>query len=353
MSSYNIYGGTPKKTLDLLDKLGGKACLYVYHKDYLEFKQEFVKTGAQIYEGDYGNNYIKHVFKLIKIIDSCQIQIVQTQFSMGEMLGFLIKLFRPNIKVICAFVGALPPTKTKQRILNFFYKKFDVFVYISNYVKINKEQQFSLLKHKQSIIIPNGTERRKNSGELVVSMKKYALLDIAGLVHYKNIKLLIETMNVLVNHRFNNNVHLYVAGDGPEKKELEALISKYNLKNKVSLLGYQKNVGGLLDSCDIFVHPCYVEGFGIVITEAMHASKPIIVSNAGALPELIEHNKTGLVVDPFDKVEWANAIEHIINNIDLANKMAKSAQKKAETKYTKEAFCNNYLKLYNTILNNA
>lgn len=353
LSSYNKFGGTPKKTLDLLNKLGDKASLYVYHKEYVEFKNEFVSSGANVYEGDYGSNYLKHLNKLLKIIDNDKIEIVQTQFSMGETLAYLIKLFRPKVKVVCAFVGALKPNYLKSKLLGVFYKKFDVFVYISKYVKNSKVNQFSILKRKKGVIILNGSEKRVDTGEPIIQMSKIALLDIAGLVDYKNVDVLIETMAILVNKRHLENINLYVAGDGPEKKNLENLIIDYKLEKKVFLLGYQKNVGGLLDSCDIFVHPCYVEGFGIVIVEAMQAAKPIIISNAGALPELIKHEETGLIVNPFKPQEWADAIERLVNNESIANKMAISAKEVAETQYTKEMFCNNYLKLYNSILKHA
>tara|TARA_B110000902_G_C14244903_1_gene563902 strand:+ start:842 stop:1921 length:1080 start_codon:yes stop_codon:yes gene_type:complete len=350
LSSYNKFGGTPKKTLDLLNEFGNNASLYVYSKTNIEFKEEFINSDANIYEGDYGSNYFKHLNRLIKIIDNDKIEIVQTQFSMGETLAFLIKLFRPKIKVVCAFVGPFKPTIIKSKLISFFYRKFDVFVYISEYVKSSKENQFSILKSKQSIIIPNGSEKRIDTGEPIEKMSKFSLLDIAGLVDWKNVKVLLDAMNILVNKKHLENIFLYVAGDGPEKQNLENLIIEYNLKNKVILLGYQKNIGRLLDTCDIFVHPAYAEGFGIVIPEAMHASKPIIVSNAGALPELIEHEKTGLIVDPFKPQEWADAIERLINDENFATKLALSAKAVAKTKYTKEMFCDNYLKLYNSIL---
>jgi len=105
MVSYNLYGGTPKKTLDLMKHFGEKSVLYVYQNGYEEFKPLFEATGGKVFEGFYGRNILKHLKRLIRIIDQENIDIIQTQFWMGETLGFFLKLFRPKVKVIIAFVG--------------------------------------------------------------------------------------------------------------------------------------------------------------------------------------------------------------------------------------------------------
>ncbi len=96
MSSYNVYGGTPKKTLDLLRHFGKDSVLYVYNNIFQEFKGLFELTGAKVFEGCYGWNLVKHLRELLLIIDEEGIDIVQTQFSLGEGLGILVKLFRPS-----------------------------------------------------------------------------------------------------------------------------------------------------------------------------------------------------------------------------------------------------------------
>ena len=350
MSSYNLYGGTPKKTLDLMKHFRSNSVLYIYHDSYSEFKHEFEATGASIYEGFYGRNVFKHVKHLLKIIDEEKIDIVQTQFSMGETFGYFLKKFRPNIKLVVAFVTPFKPTYFKSKLLPIFYKNVDVFVYITNYVKKAKENQFPVLKRKVGKMIFNGTERRIDNGEVTVSLKKNSLFDIAGLSDWKNIQILIEALHIIVNVKNRKDVYLYVAGDGPMRESLEKLIDSYQLKNHVFLLGYQSNVGKLLNDCDVFVHSAYAEGFGIVIPEAMLAKKPIIVSNAGALPELIMHEESGLIVDPFKAEEWSNAILRIIDDSVLSEKLALNAVKRAKQEFTKDVYVKNYETVYRELV---
>ena len=352
MSSYNILGGTPKKTLDLMKYFGSNSVLYVYEDSFSEYKANFRNTGSKIYEGFYNRNLIKHIRLLLKIVDHEGINIIQTQFFMGELLGYLIKLFRPDVKFIIAFVGPFKPNIIKSIFSKLFYRTVDSFVFISSYVKNEKIKQFPLIDNKNHQIIYNGTENRINKNEEFLEMKRYSLLDIAGLVKWKNIQILIEAFDILINKNKNYNYYLYIIGEGPFRSKLEKQIKTLSLTEHVFLIGYQTNVGGFLNSCDIFVHPSYAEGFGIVIPEAMFAEKPIIVSSSGAHPELIEHEKTGLIVDAQNAKHWVDAILRVINNPQFAQELAKKAKESACKKFTVDVFIKNYENLYYSLINN-
>lgn len=349
LPTYNIYGGTPKKTLDLMKHFKENSTLYVYQNEYQELKKEFEKTNANIYEGFFGKNLFKHIKLLLEIIDKHHIKIVQTQFFMGELLGYAIKIFRPEIKLIIAFVGAIPASPIKKKLSLNFYKKADVIVFISEYVKKERTKQFPILEKLNTFVIHNGTRLRIPTSDDIL-MKSNSILSVSGLVYYKNIDVLIDAMNIIVNEKKYQNVYFYVAGDGPEKNNLEKKILGYNLGNNVYLLGYQKNIGGLLKQSSIYVHSCYVEGFGIAVAEAMMAGKPIIVSDAGALPELIENEKTGLVIDPFDAKAWAEGIIKLIENKSIADQFGENAAKRAQIMFSIKRYIENYKSLYNALL---
>jgi len=350
ISTYSLYGGTPKKTLDLMNYFGAQSVLYVYNDSFKEFKKQFEASGGKVYEGFYNRNILKHLRALRQIIDLEGIEVVQTQFSMGEILGFLIKLFRPKVKLIVAFVGSSSPSKIKSIVVNQIYKSVDFFVFISKFVKKEKVIQFPILKIKPNKIIYNGTNPREVNNTEAIVMQHHSIFDIAGLIHLKNIQVLIAAFNILLNEKKRNDVFLYIAGDGPMRSELEVLIEQYKLDKHVFLLGYQENVGKFLNSCDLFVHPAYAEGFGIVVAEAMLSEKPIIVSNAGALPEIIEHNRSGLIVDPYNPEEWAEAINRLLENPDFSKQLARTAYKRANELFSHEVFCKEYEKLYQYLL---
>ena len=206
-----------------------------------------------------------------------------------------------------------------------------------------------ILKQIDSSVIHNGTLRREDSGDECIDMKSIALFDTAGLTEWKNIRVLVDAVYVLVNEYGQKNVFLYVAGDGPDRAYLESKIKELNLTNNIFLLGYQKNIWRLLKSCNIFVHPAYAEGFGVAIAEAMMEGKAIVVSDAGALPELIENEKSGLVISPFDARAWADAIMRLVNNPELACKLGINAQKIANERFSVDVYAKNYDAVYQSL----
>ena len=349
MSSYNIYGGTPKKTLDLIKHSGNNSSLYVYHNIHNEFKGLFESAGANITEGFFGRNLFQHIDKLLKIIDTEDIQIVQTQFTMGEVLGYMIKYFRPHVKLIVAFVGPFVPRGVKKPISKIIYQKVDAFVYISQYIQKEKTSQFPILANKKNVIIFNGTEKRATNDIDVVTLNSPSFLDVARLGDWKNANILIEAMNIIV-HQQNKNVYLYLVGDGPERDPLTKKIHQYNLDKYIFLLGNQTNIGSLLEQCTAFVHPAYAEGFGIAVAEAMIAKKPVMVANAGALPELIENRVSGLVINPFDANAWAEGMVEILENNAFANDLASNALLQSKENFSIEQYVKSYQSLYLDIM---
>ena len=350
MSSYNIYGGTPKKTLDLVRYFKSDAIIYVYTNNYSEFKNEYDKTGAKVVEGFYGQNLFKHCLKLHRIIRGNRIQLIHTQFTFGEIIGYFVKIFNPKTHLVIAFVGALEPPKKYRWLLNYIYKRIKNVIYISNFVKQEKEKQFPALVNKNHEVIYNGTEKRKGEKYNFEKRQGYSILAVCSLIELKNLEVVIEAMNILVHQIGRKNIFFYVAGDGIHKQRLMQLIEDFNLKEHIVLLGNQTNVGGLLNASDLFVHPSYKEGFGIAVAEAMFARKPIIVSNAGALPELIEHEKTGLIVDPFDANAWAEAILRLEEDKELATTLSENAYYRADKDFSVQRFAKNYEDFYKSLI---
>ncbi|NQX84858.1 MAG: glycosyltransferase family 4 protein [Flavobacteriaceae bacterium] len=351
LPSYNLYGGTPKKTLDLIKFSKHHCFVYVWTNSYAEeFKPLFLDTKATIVEGNYGRNLLKHISAIIKIIDAHKIQIIHSQFFFGELLLGIVKILRPKLKVLIAFVGSLSPAGYRKLILKQVYKRADAFVYISNYVKREKINVFPVLERKNGYVIYNGTKNPIADLYLDVSKEKtFIFLAVSGLTVIKNIQVIIDAVKVL-RKQGQDNIKVLVAGDGPLMTHFQSEIETYKLEPYIELLGYQKDVGKLLLSADAFLHPCYVEGFGIAVAEAMMAEKPIVGANTGALPELLENKVTGLTVDPFDANQWASAMLQLVMDKPLAMTLGKNAKAYAKRVFSVDAYVKNYDNLYKTLL---
>lgn len=351
LSSYNKFGGTPKKTMDLIKHSSNECYMYVWTNAYSEeFKKDFIESRAKVFEGNYKRNLYKHIKSLLRIIDKHNIEIIQSQFFFGELLAGILKILRPKVKLIIAFVVSSSPTSYKRRLLNRIYRKVDAFVYISNYVKEEKIKVHPLLKQANGHIIYNGTNKPNSKNNSVPSKKETInILCVSGLSKIKNVQILIDCAVILLKEG-HTHIKFMIAGGGPAIASYRKQIKEKGLNKTFELLGYQKNIGDLYKTTDIFVHPCYVEGFGIAVAEAMLEKKPIIVSNAGALPELIKDKKTGLLVNPFDPKQWVEAILLLIEYPDFARQIATNAKTHAEREFSVKRFVDDYNELYKNLL---
>jgi len=106
-----------------------------------------------------------------------------------------------------------------------------------------------------------------------------------------------------------SDARLVIAGDGDDRPRLESKARSLGLSDAVIFTGRVSDarLSELYDDCRFFVMPSRDEGFGLVFLEAMRAGKPCI-GGRGAAAEIIEHNRTGLIVDPGSHDELAAAV---------------------------------------------
>jgi len=350
ISTPRTIGGTPKKTLDMIKYSHHKCIVYFWSDDYKEYQALFREAGAKTYTGTYGRNIFRHVHSITEIIDKHSIDIILTQFSFGEILGFFVKLLRPKVKLIVAFVGPLNPPLIKRIILNRFYKRVDAFIYISEYVKKEKKTVFPVLKKRPGRVIYNGTSLLPHSTKAAQVTDQFKILAVSGLNTVKNIATLIRAMGIIVHDMNYPRIELTVIGDGPERVKLHHLIADLKLKEYVALLGYREDVGDFLQTSDLFVHPSVAEGFGIAVAEAMMAGLPVIAANAGALPELIVDGESGMIVEPLDAQAWAMAIMKCIKEPAFAAKIAANGKNRAFNMFSVERFVSDYEAIFKDVL---
>ena len=164
--------------------------------------------------------------------------------------------------------------------------------------------------------------------------KNYILLGtIANLYKNKGIEYLILAIAKISN---DNRFNLVIIGDGPEKANLEKLIKKKNLENRIFMIGYVPNAYRYLKAFNLFVLPSIKEGQPWVILEAMAASLPIVATNIAGIPEMIENEKSGLLVEPADSEALSLAIEKMLTHPSLSQECAKNAFKTIKEKFKTE-----------------
>ncbi len=168
--------------------------------------------------------------------------------------------------------------------------------------------------------------------------------NIAALVPHKGQRYLIEAAAEAV--RKAPELHLLIFGEGELRQELEHLIHERGLEKRVLLAGFRADVLSLLKGLDLFVMSSVTEGLGTSLLDAMAASKAIVATTAGGIPEVVEHNVTGLLVPPRNPAALAAAIVRLISDGALRERMGQAGLARVRSLFSVERMVSGTLAVY-------
>jgi len=189
-----------------------------------------------------------------------------------------------------------------------------------------------------------------NPPEPNYSYQNYACF-IGRISQEKGIDILIEAFKFLENPKYK----LKVVGDGKLRNHIELKIKKEKINN-IEFLGMRSNseVITILKSANFLILPSIVyENFPLVLIESFASGKPVIASRLGAMAELIEDKRTGLLFEPGNSNDLSKKIKWMFENDDLLIQMGKNARAEFEKKYTDDKNLEILLKIYNQVISNA
>lgn len=159
---------------------------------------------------------------------------------------------------------------------------------------------------------------------------------------------LIKAAEVLVteNPELKQILRIVLVGDGELHSTIQGYIADHSLKDNVELLGARNDVACILQDFDVFVLPSLAEGIPLTILEAMATALPVISTEVGGVPELIENNAQGYLIKPKDVKGLATKIKLYIDKPELMVQHGTSGRKKVEKNFSLQAMTKQYLQIY-------
>lgn len=152
------------------------------------------------------------------------------------------------------------------------------------------------------------------------------------------------------------DAHLLVVGGSYKgsgdsyPKELEALASELGLSGSVHFTGMREDVADHYAAMSVLAHPSHYDLFPFTILEAMGMGLPIVASRVGGIPDMVKHERDGLLIEPNNPEAWGNALSGLLGNPEQINRMGKAARKRVKGKWTVERATSSTLRLYNDFL---
>ena len=279
------------------------------------------------------------IYSLVKFIKKNKIQIVHTHSSVdSRTAGIAARICK--IKVVRSRHISIPISKSF--ITYWQYMKLADKVITTGRDIRNIMIERNKMSPNKIISAPAGADteqfnmerKLKNIRPSYNINEKHFLVGIVSVLRsWKGHTYLIEAIKIA--SKKIPNIHLIIVGDGPQKEFLEKLINNLDIKDKVTLTGYQQKPEIFYNAMDIVVLPSYAgEATSQTLPQAMLMGRPVISTSIGGLSEVVIHNQTGLIVPPKNSNEIYLAIKVLYEDIDLRKKLINNGREHVLKNFT-------------------
>lgn len=268
--------------------------------------------------------------------------ILTYSFSIWTVIVLLLKSIT-KWRVIIVYEGSSPTVDAKQSTIRIWARKMMVKIsdaFISN-SHSGKSYLVECLGAKNELVfvrpylvpdIKNLSKKKVDLENILRDMRRPVFLYVGLIIQRKGLKSLIESLAVLKDKEYDNFT-LLIAGEGPQRQELEKMIKDVGIEKQVKWLGWvdYNSLGYYFDASDVFVFPTFEDTWGMVVLEAMACSKPVICSQLAGAMEMVMNGGNGFTFDPVrDRPEVLSEIlRKFIDDPGLAQRMGEKSRKMA------------------------
>ncbi len=302
--------------------------------------------------------YFLNAPELRSLIKKIRPDIVHAHYSSGNGILAALALFNLKVPFITSLYGAEVFDFPKKSWLHKFILKcvcVKATRVLSTSRVMAKEFSIHYPRLPVPIVTPFGVDtakfknekEKKDSHKLIVGMVK-KLEDKYG------VDIFIKAAALIIESNDFKNISFKIVGGGSKERELKSLAEKLGISAQIEFMGWLANdeIPLFLNQLDIFVVPSRhkSESFGVAAVEAQSCGIPIIVSNLGGLPEVIEDGVTGLLVEPEDELSLANAVKKILLDQELSKSMSIAGQKRVKALFDWRKSIEQVNKIYYSIL---
>lgn len=284
-------------------------------------------------------NGVKRLVKSIKNEHAVAMLIVGLQLE-GFVATVICQLAR--IRIVLAIHGSTLETcnlKWPKRVLakileGYTVRKADIVYGVSNYVSNWKVCLKAKKMYGTIYNLPKNHNQEEHNTttirtELGINDNDVVIVSTGRIVAEKGYDILLQVME---RFRGRENIKFVIAGDGNYKSIIERRIQQLEMEKQVFLLGYRADIDNILSGSDIFVICTKHETLCISLQEAGLHGLPLIATNVGGIPEIVD-TSCGLLVENENVEGFLQAINTLIDNPNLRNKMGANAYQKVKDKF--------------------
>jgi len=317
-----------------LHKLGCQQWIYCSESNALE---DFCKEKGLSYY-TFPNNLLskfKNVKKLNYICNKHAIELLHVHDSMSHMMAYMAGISGNDIPIILSRHIDSPVRNSIISRKKYNYRGIKKIICISENIKRTLEPD--ILDKSKLTTIYDGIDLDKFSQvvDTGILRKQYKIAgttkiigNISALTLAKDYFTFIDTAEILIHKKLD--VRFIIVGEGVVKKKLEEYIKNKDLADYFVFTGFRKDVPQILAEFDVFLFTSEKEGLGNSVLDAFAARVPVVSTNTGGIPEMIDHQVSGLLADVKDSTKLAEHVISILQDDKLKQRLVNNASEKVK-----------------------
>ncbi len=180
--------------------------------------------------------------------------------------------------------------------------------------------------------------------EFDIPDKNKIIINLAAIAPHKDYFTFVNTAEVLIKNGLKATF-LLIGEDGGEFEKIKKYIDHKGFKKQLILTGYRTDVANILGQTDLMLFTSKTEGLGGATLDALKAGVPVVATNAGGVPEIIEDGKTGLIAPVGDAASLAEKVIYMLNNDDFKNEIVENGLEKIKD-FSKTSTAEKTLEIY-------
>ena len=324
----------------------------LFHERLNETEIEF-HTAPLAYNLD-----LRFSFKIIALCKNKKIDLIHIHDPSAIALTIIADKFSNLPPFIFSKKTSFPIKNKKLTLYKYNYYK------IKKYLCVSEETRritLESIKNKDKVItVYQGTSiTNKNSETDFLLREKFGIDEskkIVGIIgnhiRAKNLETFIETVNIIVNIKKRKDIIFVQIGSFTDRtKDLITKIQELKLENFIYFTGYLPKASNFIPQFDALLMTSQSEGIPEVIFESFYHKRPVISTNVGGIPEILQDGINGFLTEKHDPEALSEKIIHLFNNKELAEKFVAISNEKLTANFTASVMAQKTLKEYKNILN--
>ncbi len=228
------------------------------------------------------------------------------------------------------------PRKKKNPFHSFVYRKIDLVLAITEKLQKQILKNTRVAAEKVQVLY-YGVPEPKKSSKVIKDDLNLKIGLVARLDTKKHQHVLLEALDLLNKKGLKASAYLIGRSTDDEyKQKLNEMVSSLSLQDQVHFMGFVNNPIESMSNFDVILLTSSDETFGLVLVEAMRAGVAVVGANGGGVPEIIDHERTGLLFKPGDAKDLAKQLEKLMKDELWRSSLAKAGKTMADQKFNED-----------------